>query len=149
MTIYPLIIRNRMPWIKVGLLLLWIGGVTMATVAATGRPLAGYEALLPYALCLFWLIALVGLIAAIRQEHPVLTITGPRQASVLRGPLHARRTAILGQLELKLEKDWDSEGGTYFTLKLADRPTPVTIAEGHRRERLDRLKAEIEAAFAR
>ena len=36
---------------------------------------------------------------------------------------------------------------TYFTLKLADRPTPVTIAEGHRRERLDRLKAEIEAAF--
>ena len=90
---------------------------------------------------------LVGLIAAIRQEHPVLTITGPRQASVLRGPLHARRTAILNQLELKLEKDWDSEGGTYFTLKLADRPTPVTIAEGNRRERLDRLKAEIEAAF--
>ena len=33
---------------------------------------------------------------------------------------------------------------TYFTLKLADRPTPVTIAEGHR---LDRLKAKIEAAF--
>ena len=148
MTSYPLIVRNRAPWILRGFMLFWMAALVAFTIAAAHEQTNVANWLLPYVLSLFWLAGGAALVAFFRMEIGVVIIDAPGRLRVCRGPFYRRTEDELPYLELRFVTDRDSDGDPYYKLMLTAPPRPLTVAEGHDRARLDLLQRVIEQAHA-
>ena len=148
MDAYPLIFRNRAPWLLRGMIMGWLAFLALVTwqVNVQSPPPVGH--LWPYALAVFWFAGLVFLAVALRLEDAVLTIEKPGQALLQRGSFWRPSIVSLDRVELSIAKETDGDGGDYFKLILAAPPTPLAIAESGRREKVEAVRARIEAAYA-
>ena len=145
---YPLIIRNRTPWLVRVMMVGWLLFSALVTWGVSVQSPPPVGPLWPYALGVFLIAGLAVLAKALWIEEAALTIEGPGRAEVRRGRFWHPVTTPLTTIQLKLEKSKSSEGDDYYRLQLLGPPRPLTIAEGGRRYEVDAVRQEIEAAFA-
>ena len=148
MDAYPLIIRNRAPWLVRGMIMGWLAFLALVTwqMNVQSPPPVGH--LWPYALGVFWIAGLVFLVVVLRLEEAVLTIEKPGHAMLQRGYFWRPTNVSLHSVDLTIEKGSDGDGGDYFKLILAAPPRPLAIAESGRRDKVEAVRARIEAAYA-
>ena len=148
MDAYPLIIRNRTPWLIRGMIIGWLAFLALVTWQVNVQSPPPPSPLWPYALAVFWIAGLVFLLVALRLEEAILTIEQPGRAMLQRGFFWRPSIASLDRIELRIAKETDGDGGDYFKLILAAPPTPLALAESGRREKVVAVRARIEAAYA-
>jgi hypothetical protein len=146
MSKYPLVIRNRVAWFYRGFMVIWLGTVALASYAALrdGPPEVGRW--WPLIMLVFWAVGLFALAWSLNQETSVVRITSNRSIHIERGKAFRRQEHWADRTRLWIEDTEDSDGDPYFKLMMDAPGGPLTMREGHQRELLEFLQAEVEAA---
>lgn len=148
MTAYPLVIRNYVPLVLRGFMLAFVGIVVLITYVALRQGPPEPQKWWPLALLSFWACGLFGLVHALNQEAGVIRITGPGSIHIERGKALRREDHWLPRARFWIEDTKDSEGDPYFKLMMEAPGGPLAVREGHRRQRLEALQRQIEAAVS-
>jgi hypothetical protein len=143
---YPLVVTNRAASVQRGFILLWMGTIVAVTLAAWRVRPPEPTRLWPWILLLFWAVGFFALRWSFSVEAARLTIAGPAQASLRRGPPLRRKTHRLARVTLSLVESEDSDGDSWFRLAVDAPGGPAIIAEGRRRSALVALSERIERA---
>jgi hypothetical protein len=145
---YPLVVRNRAPLFARGFALLFMSVLALITVIVLrARPPSPTNWYQLYMLA-FWAGGMACLVWAFHQEIAVIRVTNPGSIHIERGLLWNRVDHWVPSARFWIEEGKDDDGDPYFKLKMDAPGGPLVVKEGHGRERLEKLQAEIEAAVS-
>lgn len=144
---YPLVYRNRVVLFYRGFMIVWLGTVVAATIAAAGGDAGADGTWWPWFMAAFWLVGLWGLAWSLNQETSEVRITAPRSIHIRRGPAFRRAEHWTDRARLWIEDTKDSDGDPYFRLWMDAPGGKLAVREGHRRGGLEQALAEIEGAL--
>ena len=129
MSSYPLIVRNRIPLVYRGFMLLWLGGVALITYVALPDGPPEPQRWWPWFMAAFWAVGLFALAWALNQEVSVVRITNPQSIHIRRGKAFRRVEHWTDRARLWIDEEQDSDGDPYFKLKMDAPGGPLTISE--------------------
>ena len=149
MSRYPLVIRNRVALFYRGFMTAWLGGLALATYAALRSGPPASDKWWPLFLAGFWLAGLFGLYWSFQQETSVVRIKSNQSIHIERGKPFRRQEFWTDRARVWIEDTKDSDGDPYFKLMMDAPGGVLPVREGHQREQLEQLQAEIESALKR
>lgn len=149
MSEYPIIVRNRVAWFYRGFMIVWLGGVALATYAALrdGPPEPGRW--WPLIMLAFWAMGVFALAWSLKQETSVVRIESDGSILIVRGPALRRTQCRTDHARFWIEDTQDSEGAAYFRLMIDAPGGKLAAREGHGRGELERLLAQVQSAMRR
>jgi hypothetical protein len=142
---YPLVVRNKVPMVVRGVLLVFLGFTALMTYLVI-RDNPEPRQWTPFIVLAFWVCGTRGFVHALNQEAIVIRITGPASIYIERGKAFQREERWTDRARLWIEDTKDNDGAPYFKLWMEAPGGPLVAKEGSSRRRLEGLQRAIEVA---
>jgi hypothetical protein len=144
---YPLVVRNKVPIIVRGVMLVFLGFTALMTWMVI-RDNPEPRQWTPFIVLAFWVCGTWGFVHALNQEAIVIKIAGPGSIYIERGKAFQREERWTDRARLWIEDTKDNDGGPYFKLWMGAPGGPLVAKEGSSRGRLEGLQRILEAAVS-